>query len=75
MGCAVYVHKNSHQYEKLDHRGKKCIFIRYSVLFKRFVFVGEKADGRVNEFESRDVVFLKEDYPTRGEIEKDFPNL
>ena len=36
------------------------------------MFVGEEADRRVTEFESRDVVFLEEDYPTRGEIEKDF---
>ena len=34
--------------------------------------IGEEADGRVTKFESRDVVFLEEDYPTRGEIEKDF---
>ena len=26
----------------------------------------------MTEFESRDVVFLEEDYPTRNEIEKDF---
>ena len=57
---------------EIGPRGKKCIFIRYSELSKRFVFVGEEADGRVTEFESRDVVFLEEDYPTRGEIEKDF---
>ena len=36
------------------------------------MFVGEEADERVTEIESRDVVFLKEDYPTRGEINKDF---
>ena len=36
------------------------------------MFVGEEADGRMTEFESRDVVFLEEDYPTRGEIDKDF---
>ena len=36
------------------------------------MFLGEEANGRVTEFESRDVVFLEEDYPTRGEIEKDF---
>ena len=36
------------------------------------MFVGEEVDGRVTEFESRDVVFLEEDYPTRGEIDKDF---
>ena len=72
MECAAYVHNNSHQYGKLGLRGKKCIFIRYSELSKRFVFVGEKVDGRVTKFESRDVVFLEEDYPTRDEIDKDF---
>ena len=36
------------------------------------MFVGEEADGRVTEIKSRDVVFLEEDYPTRGEIDKDF---
>ena len=71
-GCAAYVHNNSHQYGKLGLRGKKCIFIRYSELSKGLVVVGEKADGRVTEFESRDVVFLEEDYPMRGEIDKDF---
>ena len=71
-GCAAYVHNNSHQYGKLGPRGKKCILIRYFELSKGFVFVGEEADGRVTEIESRDVVFLEEDYPTRGEIEKDF---
>ena len=36
------------------------------------MFVGEEADGRVIEIESRDVVFLEDDYPTKGEIEKNF---
>ena len=51
MRCAAYVHNNSHQYGKLELRGKKCIFIRYFKIFKGFMFVGEKADGRVTEFE------------------------
>ena len=72
MGCVTYVHNNSHQYEKLGPRGKKCIFIRYFELSKGFMFVGEEADRRMTEIESRDVVFLEEDYPTRGKIEKDF---
>ena len=71
-GCAAYVHNNSHQYGKLGPRGKKCIFIRYSELSKGFLFVGEETDRRVIEFESQDVVFLEEDYPKRGEIDKDF---
>ena len=61
-GCATYVHNNSHQYGKLGPRRKKYIFIRYSELSKRFVFVGEKVDSRVTEFESRDVVFLKKGF-------------
>ena len=71
-GCAAYIHNNSHQYGKLGPRGKKCIFIRYSELSKEFVFVGKEIDGRTITFESRDVVFLEEDYQTRGEIDKDF---
>ena len=50
MGCAAYVHNNSHQYRKLGLKGKKCIFIRYSELFKGFVFIGEETDGRAIEF-------------------------
>ena len=72
QGCEAYFHNNSHQYGKLGLRGKKCILIRYSELSKGFVFFGEEADGRVIEIESRDVVFLEDDYPTRGEIEKNF---
>ena len=34
------------------------------------MFVDEEADGRVTKIKSRDVVFLEEDYPMRGEIEK-----
>ena len=71
-GCAAYVHNNSPQYEKLGPTRKKCIFIRYSELSKGFVCVGKEADGRVTEFELRNVVFLKEDYPTRGKIDEDF---
>ena len=36
------------------------------------MFVGEETDGKMTEIESRDVVFLEENYPMRGEIEKDF---
>ena len=70
MGYTAYVHNNSHQYGKLGPRRKKCI--RYSKLFKGFVFVGEEVDGRVTKFESQDVIFLKKDYPMRDEIDNDF---
>ena len=36
------------------------------------MFVGEEVDGRVIEFESQDVIYLEEDYPTRCELNKDF---
>ena len=36
------------------------------------MFVGEEAEGRMTEIESREVIFLTEDYPTRGEIDKYF---
>ena len=36
------------------------------------MFIGEQADGSVTEMESRDVTFLENDFPSRGEINKDF---
>ena len=71
-GCATYIYNTSHEYGKLDPRGKKCIFIRYSKHSKGFVFIGEKTDARVTEIESRDVVFLEKVFPKTGEVEKDF---
>jgi len=71
-GCAAYIHNTSHEYGKLGPRGKKCIFIRYSEHSKGFVFIGEKANGRVTEIESHDIVFLEKVFPKTGEVEKDF---
>ena len=70
-GCAAYVHNVSHEYGKLGPKGKKCIFISYSESSKGYIFLGEDKNGSVIEIESRDVVFLEEDSPGRGEIEKD----
>jgi hypothetical protein len=36
---------------------------------KGFVFIGEKADGRVTEIESRSVVFLEKVFPMTSEDE------
>ena len=36
------------------------------------MFISEEAGERVTKFESRDIVFLEEDFSTRGEIDKDF---
>ena len=62
-GCAAYVHNTSHEYGNLGSRGKKCIFMRYSKYSKGYVFLGEDINGSVIEIETRDVVFLKEDFP------------
>ena len=71
-GCPAYIHNASHEYEKLGPRGKKCIFIRYLEFSKEYVFFGEDMNGRVIEIESRDVIFLEEDFPKKGEINEDF---
>ena len=47
----AYVHNSSHKYGKLAHRGRKCIFIRYSKHSKGYVFIGEHKDGIVIELE------------------------
>ena len=70
-GCATYVHNISHEYGKLGPRGKKCIFIRYSEYSKGYVFLGEDINESVMEIESQDVIFLEEDFPGRGEIDRD----
>jgi hypothetical protein len=36
------------------------------------VFIGEKANGKVTEIESRDVIFLEKVFPMTGEVEKIF---
>ena len=70
-GCAAYVQNISHEYGKLGLMGKKCIFIRYSEYSKGYVFLGEDINGSVTENESRDVIFLEEDFHGRGEIDRD----
>ena len=70
--CATYIHNTSYKYEKLDPRGQKCIFIRYSEYSKGYVFIGEKAEGRVTKIESRDVVFLEEVFSKTGRVKQDF---
>ena len=53
----------SHKYEKLDPRGKKNIFIRYSEHSKGYVCISEHKSGGITKFESRD--------PKQGEIGQD----
>ena len=69
-GSTGYVHNTSHRYGKLGLREKKCIFIRYSKHSKGYVLIGEQPDGSVTELESRDVDFIKCEFPNIGEVEK-----
>ena len=64
------MHNSSHKYGKLGPRGKKNIFIRYNEQSKGYVFIGEQEGGNITEFESRDVTFLKNDFPKQGQIGK-----
>jgi hypothetical protein len=36
------------------------------------VFIGEQSSESVTEFESRDVIFLENEFPRKGEIVQDF---
>ena len=67
-GCAAYTHESSHKFGKLGPRGNKSIFIRYSEHSKGYVFIGEQESGSVTEFESRNVTFLEDEFPKKGEV-------
>ena len=71
-GCAGYVHDLSSKFGKLGARGKKCIFIRYPEHFKGYILIGENSNGSITELESRDVNFLENELPNRGELDKEF---
>ena len=61
-GCVAYVHNTSSKYEKLGPRGKKSIFVRYPEVSKGYIFISEHDNGTVIEFESRDVVFIENEF-------------
>jgi hypothetical protein len=70
-GSIGFVHDTSSKYGQLGPRGKKCIFIRYSEHSKGYVLIREQPDGRVTKIESQDVDFIKNEYPSMGEVYKD----
>ena len=67
-GCAGYVHNATHKHGKLDPRANKCVFIKYSNESKGYVMLGEHPDGGVTEIVSRDVEFMENDFPSRGDV-------
>lgn len=50
-----------------------CIVYSFCTLntHRAIYFIGEHADGCVIDIESRNVVFLEEEFPTRGEMNND----
>ena len=71
-GCAAYVHNTLSKYGKLGQKGKKSIFVRYPEVSKAYVFIGEQENGTVTEFESRDVIFIENEFPKLGDVGQDF---
>uniref|UniRef100_A0A2N9FG52 Integrase catalytic domain-containing protein n=1 Tax=Fagus sylvatica TaxID=28930 RepID=A0A2N9FG52_FAGSY len=67
-GCAGYVHNTTHKHGKLGPRANKCVFIRYSDESKGRVMLGEHPDGGVTEIVSRDVEFMENDFPSKGDV-------
>ena len=66
-GCASYAHSVTHKHGKLGPRANKCVFIRYSDESKRYVMLGEHPDGGVTKIVSRDMEFMENDFPSRGD--------
>jgi hypothetical protein len=66
--CVGYVHNATHKHGKLGPRANKCVFIRYSDESNGYVMLGEHPDGGVTEIVSRDVEFMENDFPSRGDV-------
>ena len=67
-GCGAYTHSTDSRYGKLGPRGRKSIFIRYSESSKGYVFVAAEDSGSFVEHESRDVVFLEDEFPRLTDV-------
>ena len=70
-GSAGYVHNPTHKHGKLGPRATKMVFIRYPAQSKGYVMYGEHPNGGMIEIDSRNVDFLKIEFPTIGEVKKD----
>ncbi|KAF8405902.1 hypothetical protein HHK36_007980 [Tetracentron sinense] len=67
----LFTSLTSHEHEKLGPRARKNIFIRYSESSKGYVMYGEHPNGGMIEVESRDIDFIKIDFPSIGDANKD----
>jgi len=69
-GSTGYVHNPTHEYGKLGPRATKMVFIRYPEHSKGYVMFGEYPNGGITEIDSRNVDFLKDEFPSIGEIKQ-----
>ena len=67
-GSARYVDNASHKYGKLGPRGRKHTFITYLEGSKGYVMFGEHLDGGKTEVDSRNVDFIENDFPRKGNV-------
>uniref|UniRef100_A0A2N9FCH3 Retroviral polymerase SH3-like domain-containing protein n=1 Tax=Fagus sylvatica TaxID=28930 RepID=A0A2N9FCH3_FAGSY len=70
-GSSGFVHNTTHKYGKLGPKARKHIFIRYFDSSKGYVMYGEHPNGVMIEIESRDIHFIKTDFPTIGDANRD----
>lgn len=71
MGVDCDVHDPSRTFDKLDLRGKECIFIRYLEHSKGYVFIAEQVNGSIFELTSWIAIFLENNFLERGDRTSD----
>ncbi|KAH0776645.1 hypothetical protein KY290_008056 [Solanum tuberosum] len=69
-GCASYIKDRFGEFGKLSPKGNKSIFIRYTKRSKGYAFIDELEDRSITEIVSRDVRYLENDFPKKGEIDE-----
>ena len=67
-GSAGYDHNANHKYGKLGPRSRKLTFIMYPRGSKGYVMFGEHPDGEKTKVDSYDVDFIKNDFPSVGNV-------
>ena len=70
-GSAGYVHNPTHKHENFGPKATKMLFKIYPAYSKGYMMYGEHLNGGMIEIESRNVDFLKNEFPSIGEIKKD----
>jgi len=67
-GCAAYVHNTKSEFGKLGPKGKKCVFLRYCEHSKGYVFADLEEGSKRAEFDSRDAIFLENEFPRKENV-------